>query len=229
MKKIAILPIYTGIILLCVNITQSVAQKFIVTEAHDSKYENGQIITVGDALQVDTQINIMKGGSISIQHPNWYKTYFTKAGTYRMDNYLDKIKESSSYIKHDSLYNFYRSYGMDSCIFASKTYAVRRLSRTDAEKMMESQKQDPYRIMMNVNSPTSTNQSTVKLGWNIRGGYRGNYFIIINNMFNDYLDKVIVTKRNKITLDLNKYGNEKVILVRIYSENCTKVTHLIKR
>ena len=95
--------------------------------------------------------------------------------------------------------------------------------------MIDSQQQDPNRIIMNDNSPTTTNQSTAKLGWNTRGGYKGNYFIIINNMFDDYLDKVIVTKRSKITLDLNKYGNEKAILVRIYSENCKQVTHLIKR
>jgi len=211
------------------NISQSVAQKFIVTETNNSTYDNGLMINIGDVLEKDTQINIANSGSISIQHPNWYKTHITLPGSYRMDNYLDKIKESSSYIKHDSLYNFYRSYGMDSCIFASQANAGRRLSKADAEKMIDSQQQDPNRIIMNDNSPTTTNQSTAKLGWNTRGGYKGNYFIIINNMFDDYLDKVIVTKRSKITLDLNKYGNEKAILVRIYSENCKQVTHLIKR
>ena len=71
MQKIVRLSIYTGIILLCMNISQSVAQKFIVTETNNSTYDNGLMINIGDVLEKDTQINIANSGSISIQHPNW--------------------------------------------------------------------------------------------------------------------------------------------------------------
>ncbi len=222
MKKITLLVLSTGIFLVLITMHQAVAQKFIVTEANNSEYDNGLMIKVGDTLQVDTQINIANGGGLSIRHPNWYKTYFTKPGSYRMDYYLDKIIEQADYLEHDSLYNLFRSYGIDSCVFG--TMAVKGLSRTDTDK-----KQDPNQIIMSSDSPTTTNQSTIRLEWSNPERYKDNYFIIINNMFDDYLDQVYVTRRSRITLDLSKYGKEKVILVKIYNENCQQVIHLVKR
>jgi hypothetical protein len=222
MKNMAFRPACVGFVLLFVATHYSIAQQFVVIQSNNSKYDNGFRIKARDTLQADTRMNIENGGIVSVRHPNWFVTRFTKPGSYQMDFYLDKIVENPNYLKHDSLYNFLRGYGMDDCILGAKVSNSLKLSASK-EKRTDS------RLTMKGQSSISTDKSVHKLEWSMAGKYTGNYFVVVSNMFDDYLDEIMVIKKRKIALDLNKYPKESALVIKIYSQDCSQANLVIKR
>jgi hypothetical protein len=206
MKKFVLISSFIGI-------THLVwAQEIKVEIANIVSYVNGSRIKKNSVPKSGQRVEINEGGSLQVSVGRM--GFVLKEGIYNLDSMIVQCKNSHEYKIDDSVYTFLKSKNLLksqpilTCLnpyqYSNKAYS--------AEEQFVKAKSD-----------------TVTLNWSgYRNEFKGNYFVVFQTMFNDYLG-ILKTQDNKLVVDLKGFKEEN-ILYRVISEDGFEYDYrLIKR
>ena len=207
-KKIAL----TVSMILCIHVL--FGQSFIVREVKKCTHTDGRKIKKGDTLDLASNFIVSKKGTINLQHANGWVMQYSAPVSYKLDSLFGKVKISPEFITHDSLFNILSSNNVEKCNFPYKfdcTPIFNGIAFGTATSIADNIKTPNRRI--------ETFENTVMLKWMYPVPYDGKFYLIIKNMFEDYIDLKVV-QGDSFLLDLTPYKKHGGILYRITSEEC---------
>jgi hypothetical protein len=189
----------------------TIAQIFVVSESKKCYSSDNKKIKKGDTLYMNSVFSIEKNGKLMIRHPNqWYSAYSTPS-KYRLDTLFAKLMTNREYMTHDSIFNILKEKNIYKCDFPYKLIC-KPIFGGYATSYADNIKQD-------TNFRIETTEPLIKIGWNYPIEYKGSYYILVTNMFEDYID-IKMTKDNFIDLNLIPYKRQGAILYKVISEEC---------
>lgn len=203
----------TVVILSLVFITTQliIAQAFVVSESKKCFTSDNKKLKEGDTLFMNSVFSIEKNGKLMIRHPNqWYSAYSTPS-KYRLDTLLAKLVTTKEYMTHDSIFNILKEKNINQCDFPYKLICKPIFGGYATSYADNIRQETNFRI--------ETTEPSIKIEWNSPVEYKGSYFILVTNIFDDYID-IKVTRDNFIDLDLIRYKRHNAILYKVISEEC---------
>jgi hypothetical protein len=189
----------------------TIAQTFVVDEAKKCFSFDNKKIRNGDTLDITSGFSIEKNGKITIRHANdWYSRY-TIPMKYKIDTLFTKLTLTKEYVTHDSIFNVLQQNNIHHCEFPYK-FICKPIFGGVATSLADDIKQEGNYII-------ETNETNLKIEWTYPTEYKGRYFILISNMFDEYID-VKVTSDSYFNLDLMPYKPQHAILYKVVSDEC---------
>jgi len=199
------------LIILFITTHLTIAQIFIVSESKKCFTSDNKKLKKGDTLIINSVFSIERKGKLTIRHPNqWYSSYSTPS-KYSLDTLFAKLMSTREYITHDSIFNVLKEKNISQCDFPYKLIC-KPIFGGYATSYADNIKQE-------TNFRVETTEPSIKIEWNYPVNYKGSYYILITNMFEDYID-IKVTTDNFIDLNLIPYKRQSAILYKVISEEC---------
>jgi hypothetical protein len=187
------------------------SQDLIVRESRRAFYSNGKVVNIKDSIPPGTKVRIEKKGKLFIDYKNRWTLYF-KTGMHNIDSALRIELAKPEFKKHDSIYSILDHKGLQECRFKYKytevldNGAVHGTSRVDD-------------IKISGENVLTAKSGTVALRWTHPLDYSGNYYVLVTDLFSQYIG-LVETKASEVNLDLSPYMTEKRILLKIIAEDC---------
>jgi hypothetical protein len=146
-----------------------------------------------------------------LRHNNGWLSRHTVPMEYNVGSIFDSIKATREYTTHDSIYNVLKANGIYQCEFPYllKCKPIFGGVATSLADMIHG-KNDIH---------TETSDSSIRIEWTHPGEYTGQYYILVSNLFEDYVD-LKVTSTNFIDLNLIPYRSQNAIAYKVISEEC---------
>jgi len=194
----------------------TIGQTFTVSEVRKCTYVNGGRIKKGDTLSLQSKFTIQKSGEIELVFIDQWSFRRNNVGNYAMDTIYSNLKRLKNFRTIDSIYQVLRDNRIADCKFNYK-YTSKSKRLTDGSLVRWSDTDD---IKVKSNERIETMDSIVLIEWDYPIDYSGKYFLLLTNMFNDYID-IVATSDKSIKLDLGKYrGIHQLIMYKVISEEC---------
>ncbi|HYG02363.1 MAG TPA: hypothetical protein VD927_07945 [Chryseosolibacter sp.] len=196
------------------------AQALVVSSSKKTFYLNGEKIKTGDTLDLRRPVIIKQKGTLQYAFPNKWSSHTNKPDTYRLDTMMASIMSTKEYILHDSIFNILKSRNLHDCHF-NYHFTCKTTPGGHACDFADDIKIENDQVIR-------TNADSVPVSWKFPVAYGGNYFMVISDMFDNYL-ALTVTSDTKIDLDLRPHKKQPLILYYIISEECRESSgHAIK-
>jgi hypothetical protein len=202
-------------------ITQlTIAQTFVISESKKCFSLDNKKLKTGDTLNINSVFSIEKNGKIVIQHPNQWQSIYSTPSKYRLDTLLAKLITTREYVIHDSIFNILKEKNIYHCDFPYKLICKPIFSGFSTSNADDIKDQTKY--------TSETAYSSIKLEWTYPVEFKGKFYILVTNGFDEYID-IKVTTDKFIDLDLLPYRGQGIILYKVISEECRESdTNFIK-
>ena len=194
-------------------------QDLIVAESIDAYYTNGKAISHHDVIPPGTTVRIERKGKLSINYKERWTLYFNR-GVHHVDSTLLRELRKPEFVLHDSIYKVLEGNGLLRC--------RSDFSRTVPDGPHHPSPADKINI---INPPDITLISDrVKLEWTSPNNYHGIYYLIIMNLYEEYVG-IFQLKNESVDLDLKPFSwTTKILLYKIIAENCRESdTQILRR
>ena len=188
------------------------SQTFIAYKPKNCSYTDGEKIKNGDTLTLQSSFTVAKKGSLQLMLENGQALFCTEPGIHRVDTLFAALQKTTAYRRHDSVYMVLKTNNIYKCSFPYTLvceplkfggYATRYADRIDLDGVFR----------------TETAEPTMKLKWNYPVPYEGKYFILVTDLFGDFLN-IYSTAENTFELPLVPLKPAGVVLYRIISGEC---------
>ena len=189
----------------------TVGQIFVVSESKKCFSWDNKKLRTGDTLDIKSGFIVKQNGKLIIRHPNqWYSTYDAPS-KYKLDTIYLKLKTTKEYITHDSIFAILKEKNIYHCDFHYKFVCKKILGGYATSYADNIKQENNYRI--------ETTEPQIKIEWNYPVEYKGIYYVLVTNIFEDYID-LKVTNNNFLDLNLVHYKRQGAIIYKVISEEC---------
>jgi len=203
--------IIIAILSLSLSAHLTIAQSFVASDTKKCFSLDNKKIRNGDTLSIASGFSMEKNGKITLRHSNDWHSRYAFARKYKMDTLFTKLKLTKEYIRHDSIFNVLHENNIHRCDFPYK-FICTPIFGGVATSLADDIEQVGNYI-------TETNETNLKIEWTYPIDYNGRYFILISNMFDEYID-IKVTSDRHLNLNLIPYKELHAILYKVISDEC---------
>ena len=194
----------------------SFGQELNVDFAKGAYSSTGEKIRKGKALSRKSEVLIKKDGQLNLRYKNRW-TIIVDPGKYDIDSLLKSELDNPDFRINDSIHNVLEGKGLKDCRFNYKT----EQAGVHAHRNIDDIK---IKIARNV----LTSEDTLTIKWENPIPYRGEYYVILKNMFDDYIG-LETTRSDEMMLNLKRYKKHIAFLYKIMAEDCRESeTHIIR-
>jgi hypothetical protein len=187
-----------------------IGQDLLVVKSKDTYYLNRQKVNPKDLVLPGTKIKIEKKGFLSINYKNRW-TLYLRTGVHDIDSALRLELAKPEFKLQDSIYSILEKKGLHDCKFKYKYEPILDGPAHGVQRVDD--------IKINRSSRLITSADTIELIWTHPTDYSKNYYLIIMNMFSEYIG-IMELKTNKVNLDLRPFKAKKKILYKLLAEDC---------
>lgn len=182
--------------------THTIAQQLTVVDTEKSSYLGGSKLREGITLSTDKQVKIRTGGYVRMKYRHW--EICLTPGIYKLDSVVFAQRQRREYIVDDSVYSILEAMGLTNCqlkgIRCGNPYKYLNPSYKD-ERFVRAL------------------SDTVVLEWENEVNFAGPYYVVLFNIWEEYLD-IHTTDKPELLLSLHPYKKQDGILFKVISADC---------
>jgi hypothetical protein len=187
-----------------------IGQDLVVVKSKNAYYLNGQKIYPNDSLPSGSKIKVEKKGFVSVNYKNRLNLYL-KIGVHDIDSALRFELARPEFKLHDSIYSILEKKGLHDCRFKYKYESIHNGPVHGVRRVDDIKIGNSARLI--------TSAETIELTWTHPTDYSDNYYLVIMNMFSEYIG-IIELKTNKVNLNLVPFKAQKNILYKLLAGDC---------
>jgi|GEM_PF-6322381 len=194
----------------------SFGQELKVDFARRAYHANGVKIKKGNELSRKEQVLIKEEGQLNIRYKERW-TIIVKPGKYIIDSLVKSESDKPDFMINDSIHNILEAKGLNDCNFKYQ----QEQAGVHAHRNIDN-------IEINIPGNVLTGEDTLTIRWKNPSPYRGEYYVVLTNMFDDYvgLEK---TASEELVLNLKRYKKHVAVLYKITAEDCRESeTYIIR-